>query len=325
LELQQILASDPWPGLPLWCDRRVDRSRVVDLELQNETIQTVLERLAEACRAAVVILDDTVVLLPQPAATRLPVVLADARRQVRDLPAALRQPLLRKSERRWPRLAQPRQLWQEWLASTKVTTLGDPLPHDVWDAGALPAMPLVDQLVLLAFGFDRHWICQSVSGGLQIQWVPLSDAMPVEMVIEDAHQRAQWDALRESWDQSFPGLRRVEEKPPRVAGSLADSAVLWDRLELNRVTPGGARVAINRYTVKIEGQTAEEVIRFIAQQTQRTVQMEEGLGERLATPIHLDVRDVPLEDLLQQVGRPAGLLIQLGRTQISVRRPPPTD
>jgi len=325
LELQQILATQPWPGVAVWCDRRVDRSQVVDLHLQNETLQTVLDRLAQSCQAAVIVLDDVVVLLPQAEATRLPAVLADARRQVADLPQPLRQALLRSAERRWSRLAQPAQLWQEWLAPTKATTPGEPLPYDVWDAGSLPALLLIDQLTLLAFGFERRLLCQPATAGLQIELAPLTDDTAGEILVEDPHHIAQLNKLLSQWDNLFPQLQLSAKKPPRVAGTFGNLASFLDRLELNRPTPGTSSVAVNRYTVKIEGQTAEEVIRFIAQQTQRTIEIDDALGERLLTPIHLDVKELPLEELLQQVGSQAGVGVQLGNSQITVRRVPPSN
>ena len=55
----------------------------------------------------------------------------------------------------WPRLAEPAGLASSWSdeAGIPIRDL-DRIPHDLWDAGELPAMGLLERLTILLAGFD---------------------------------------------------------------------------------------------------------------------------------------------------------------------------
>jgi len=333
VELERILAESTWPSLTLWCDRRVDKSRVIDLELRDQPVRDVLAALARQAGAAVLLHEGLVALVPDRQSTPLFVLLADARRQAEALEsAALRDALLQASPRRWERLSQPGDLFQAWTQDLSGTWQSDALPYDVWDAGQLPAKPLIEQLALLAFGFDQRLVVSADNGRPRWQLEPLTDKTVCEIQLDDAFHRSQLQKSGERLKRDFPGIQRLargtggSSNRPRLSGPLSELSGLIDQWESQRPRPAAQGGGESRYTVKLMGQPAEGVIRFLAQETQRQVQFAPELtAAQLERPIVLDAKDWTLEELFREIGQQAGVKIQVDATRVEVRLPDPPD
>jgi hypothetical protein len=89
----------------------------------------------------------------------------------------------------WPQLTEPRGLVTRLLADHgwQATSAAE-IPHDLWAAGELPAMPLADQLTVLLAGFDLSYRLAAEGRGIEI--------VPVD-----------WEAF-ESTPQPSPTARR---------------------------------------------------------------------------------------------------------------------
>jgi len=325
IELARVLSDDSWQELALWLDRRVDDSRLIDLEVQNQARWQVLEQLAGQANAGIAICDHLLAVVPRAEASRLPLLLADARFQARQLADPHRRVLLAPAAVGWPRLTQPARLLEEWCQAAASETRGiwncDPLPHDVWDRAQLPEMSLIERIALLAFGFGRRVQLTLDDQTLQIAFPPYDDRSICHVRVEDRFWRAELNRLRAQLPQRFPDVtyETTDDDVPQLAGTLGQLATLLDLLEQARPQPGAAAAAEQRYTLKVEGQTAEAVIQVIAKQTERQLVVEGQIDDRLSRMVRLDVREATLDGLMAEIARQADLEILVGKTQITLR------
>jgi hypothetical protein len=321
VELKQIVGQSDWPGVTLWCDRRVDSSRVVDLAIQTQPLHQVVQALAEHCQLGLAIHQGVVVLVPNKMlAEALPVVLADARRQAQELPPALGRPWLERQARRWPTLSQPNLLLADWPEPLPKSWTVAPLPHDVWDAGHLPALPLIEQIALVAFGFGLRPVFTLSGPEAALTFEPLTTTSICTMPVEDTLHRTELRKLKPVFAERYPDLSARFDNDPQVSGPLLELGVLLATLESKRPQPGAPTGEV-RYTIKLEGQPAESVLRFLAQQVKRELSFEPELPPALlAKPIQLDANQWTLEELCRQIGLQAELEIQLDASRIQVRR-----
>jgi hypothetical protein len=332
VELGRVLAESTWPlSLTVWCDRRVDKSRVIDLELRDQSVRDVLTALARSAGATLLVHEGLVAIVPVDQAMPLRVLLADARRQAQDLPAnAPRTALLQSGPRRWERLSQPADLFQAWTQDLPGTWQSDALPYDVWDAGQLPAWPLVEQLALVAFGFNQRLVLRGGGGVSRVQLEPISDDVVCEIQLEDPFHRSQLQKLGQRLSQDFPAVQPVARSGsaarPRLSGPLLELSRLLTQWESQRPRPAIKAGGESRYTLKLMGQPAEAVIRFLAEETKRQVQFAPELtAAQLERPIVLDAQQWTLEELFREIGQQAGVQIRVEATRLEVRLPQPPD
>ncbi|MBL8889857.1 MAG: hypothetical protein JNL67_07740 [Planctomycetaceae bacterium] len=319
IDLQQIVAQSSWPGVTLWCDRRVDTSQLVDLEIQAQPLHEVVRKLAEQCRIGVVFHDGIIALLPKDQSDALPVVLADARRQAAELPTGQGQIWLARETRSWPRLAQPNELLGQWVERIPNLETIDKLPHDVWDAGKIPALPLIEQVAILAFGFGLRPVLTVTDAKSSLRFEPLRADTICQISIEDTALRTEFRKMRTDFTQRYPTLSANFENVPQVSGPVSELGVLLATLQAKRASPETTK-GESRYTIKLEGQPAETVIRFLAQQIKRDVTFETDVPkENLSKPIKLDADQWTLEELFRQIGQQSELDIQVDATRILVR------
>lgn len=335
VDLQKILTDGGFPGIPIWRDRRIDNRKGLDLAVDAQPIAVVLERVAADLNASMIVHEGWVLLCPKSESTYLPILIADARYQVSQLPPRWQAPLVAKAQREWPRLSTPDAIVQGWRTGALKDAEIQPLPYDLWDAGTMPAERLVDQLAIIAFGFNRRVVLGTKPDGtLTIEFPAWSVETNCVVAWEDPFLIKELKQLQPEWSTEFPALRWLpsgsepgseSNNPvtrPQIAGSIGDLASLLDQLELRRPAATGQPIGVDRYSLRLDGQPAETVIRFIAQQTQREVIAEGTIGTRWEQPIRLNAVDMSLENLMREIGQQAGLEIRVGKTQFTVRPAP---
>lgn len=322
IDLQQIVAQANWPGVTLWCDRRVDTSQIVDLEIQAQPLQDVALKLAEKCGIGIVFHDGLIALTPKDQADALPVVLADARRQAAELPPNLGRIWLAREARAWPKLAQPNEILSQWLEQIPNSEAFGELPHDVWDAGKIPALPLIEQIAVLAFGFGLRPVLTVTDTKPRLHFEAFQADTICTMMIEDSFLRTEFRKMKADFANRYPNLSANFENGPQVSGPVGELGVLLATLEAKRTSPSTTK-GDSRYTIKLEGQPAETVIRFLAQQIKRDATFETDVPpDNLRKPITLDADQWTLEELVRQIGQQAELEIQVDANRILVRRRP---
>lgn len=166
-QLAEPTGATSWSGTPLreavvglsrlyqvaiLLDRRVDPDQPLNASFRDLPLSELLAKLGERCGFSAVRLGSVVYLGPPEAAAKLRTAAEMRRDDAKRLGA---ETFFATAPLRWPDLTEPRQLLAKIAADAHVT-LGGPaaIPHDLWAAGDLPAMPLVDRLALVLFQFD---------------------------------------------------------------------------------------------------------------------------------------------------------------------------
>ncbi|HEY4234191.1 MAG TPA: hypothetical protein VGM76_12240 [Lacipirellulaceae bacterium] len=187
-----------WEGLPLrdavarlvetskvvvFVDRRVDPDQLVNLSVEIASADEILDKLAANQSLGASRLNSLRYLGPVHAAAEL-YALAELRHADISRLSPLEQQAWSKSTSiAWPRLTEPRDLVARFLNDHELQmTSGEQIPYDLWPAGRLPNMSMVDGLTVLLFGFDLTF--RPVPGERAIEIIPISE--PVATALQAA-------------------------------------------------------------------------------------------------------------------------------------------
>ncbi|MGI9429788.1 MAG: hypothetical protein ACR2NM_14090, partial [Bythopirellula sp.] len=184
--------------------------------------------------------------------------------------AKYRQRWLREEAVPWPRLSEPRALVQSWLDKAAVELLGsDRIAHDLWAAQEVPAMALVDRLVLALAGFDLT--CAIRADGRSCEIVPITRPL-TQARLETMLQRLPDDAAQ-------PKATRQRKAKPTTDPTTNQ-----------------------RFTLKLENRPLGHVLDQFEQQLQLEVvwSTSELLTARQQL-VSCEVQDVELDELLRSL------------------------
>lgn len=161
-------------AIPVWIDRRIDRSRRVSIATGPTTTLGVLRVLAATADCDARPFERVVYIGPLEDAVRVAAI-AEANRV--HAPSSL----LRRVETDWSRLTTPRAV-AERIADDAGPRFANPesIPHDLLDKGDLPSMRGADVLTLLLLGCDLRWRVDPREAG--------------QLLIEPLGDRSQWAA-----------------------------------------------------------------------------------------------------------------------------------
>ena len=155
--------------VPIFVDCRVDKNCRIHFTATNASVDDVLANLASSASLGVVRIGPLYYLGPRDTAERLSSLAAERRREVAVLTADMRGLLTERRRLLWPRLAEPRGLVTQLIADHGLRAAGsERIPHDLWAAGELPAMPLADQLTVLLAGFGLTYQVQPDRRSIEI-------------------------------------------------------------------------------------------------------------------------------------------------------------
>jgi hypothetical protein len=292
-------------------DRRVDPTQRVSLTARDASAAEILDQLAQVKSLGVSHLGDLLYLGPRKTADELRTLAAVRAREVASLPDGERAALDRKRATSWPRLTEPRKLIVGLLGKRGWGTRQEELiPHDLWPAGRLPALSLVDQLTVLLAEFDLTF--RLVPGHRTVEIVPIED--PVQL-----SRRYRWPAGSPAdvhvLQQQLPEVSvRVEGESLEVVGRLEDHERLEDVLRgqgrgHNPARP--KRESRRVFTLNVENQPVGNVLRQLERQLGLTIVVDDAVvraaGLSLDQRVSLTVREVDLDELLEAITAPAGL------------------
>jgi len=157
-------------------DRRVDPSQKLDVSLKEMPLESALQTIARSRGLDIACLGPVVYLGPPAAVESLCPIAAALEKSVRRLPPAASRKYYQAERLGWEDLATPRELLTDLAreAGLKITGL-ELVPHDLWAAADLPAMPLPDRLALIAVQFDLA--LRVADRGRRLELVPFSEAI----------------------------------------------------------------------------------------------------------------------------------------------------
>ncbi len=204
----------------------------------------------------------------------------------------------------WEELAEPRTLVQQLAQEAKVQIEGlDEIPHDLWPAADLPPLSWTDRMTLVLTGF-----------GLTFEWTDRADRirlvpLPKQSLVASAYPMTLTQAKLDDLAAQFPHaqierttngitLRGTEEEHHRLQQLLQQSATGLRRPR---------RTTTTVHTLRVSQQPVGAILKTLEQKLELRVDFASDVTEQLQTRVSFDLREVPLEKLLDATLTPAGL------------------
>lgn len=308
-------------------DRRVDPSTPLNAD-QSGALGDVLSGALQDHAYGVSQLDGLLYVGPLHACRELRTLAELNRRGAQALPAAQRQALRRVDSLEWPRLTEPRMLIES-LVKAHGLKLANPsvIPHDVWDAGHLPAMTLSDRLTLLLIGFDLTFQPTGADEQLQL----LQPPRPIRI---QKSYRANRPVDLTAFAQQFPDCETAQRgRAYSVAGTVeahdafaalvSGERAAFDKSSERPSSAGDAkRLADQRLTLTVKGKPAVAVLEHLARSLELELSLdagEERLQRQIQTRVELSVREATLQEVLGKIATQSGLEITVEGTTVQVR------
>lgn len=244
-------------GSAIFVDRRTDPRQPVNFAVSDAIIGEILANLASSAGLGYVELDGLHYLGPPATAEGLSTVATAHRREAAALDPELRKNLLSRRRLVWPRLTEPRGLIEQ-LVEQHGWRLSNPeaIPHDLWGAGELPSMPLVDQLTVLLAGFDLTFQFRPESRTIVLQ--------PIQWNPRKSTHAARPTSPRKTSRSRIPSKQvftlRVENQP--VGRVLAQLATRLDwKLEIDEAAiRGGGRSLDSLVSFEVKNASEQELL-----------------------------------------------------------------
>lgn len=252
-------------------DRRIDPDCRLDLVLRDLPLGRALAEIAARQSAATAQLGPLVYVGPARSATRLRTLAELRRRDAASVGGSIGRRLLGERTMRWDDLAEPRQLLaalgQE--AGLEITGL-EQVPHDLWAGAALPSLPLVDRITLVAVQFDLTF--SIAADGRSLRLTPIPDRLPGVKTKEPSS---------------------VSPRPGRTRAARAPAAS-----------------AEQRFTLRQAKGQLRELLPKLAAMLQLELRIDEEAlsraGITLDRPVSVSATDATANELLQKLLDPAG-------------------
>ncbi len=289
----------------IFLDRRIDPSTPVQLSERNITLAQVLARLADQCGGVVSYVGPVVYIGPRAAGTASLARVAQQRvLEARQLPRVRAARFLAEETWRWDELTEPRTLLDQLAQEAGVGIVPlELIPHDLWPGVDLPTLSWIERmtLVLAGFGLTFEWSDE----GRQIQLVPL----PTESIVARSYDvtltQARWDQVS---SQFSPSQLERTSLGIRFRGTQEEHQRLQELLQQGVSSPaspprGGKTV----HSLRVNEQPVGAILNTLAQQLSLRLEYAEGVNERLQSRVTFELREVPLEKLLEATLSPAGL------------------
>jgi hypothetical protein len=328
ITLRQALDYLPsqW-GLAVFLDRRIDPDQLLRFQSDSQSLDGTLQSLAESLDLEVAFLDGVVYFGPPGVPDRLATLAEMKLEEMKQRGGTQNQIFTRREPLQWETLAEPRLLAAELARSAGVAIQNpDELPHDLWEANALPAIPWIHRLTVVLAGFDLTF--EISADGTNLQFVP----MPADISLVRTYSVPGNIATRlRQLQTAFPDvqLKRAGNRL-QVRGTAAEHEGIRRQLESEpgRTAAGNrggtaARIsaAETRYTLRATNRVGV-ILQAVAQQAQLMVETAPQVEPLLEQVVTLDVKDASLTELLNQLLITQGLAYELKAKRLEVRRAP---
>ncbi len=327
LQLEQKV-SLTWSGVPLRqaiatlarsqrvaivLDRRVDPDQKIDFMAEDRPLGIVLQAIAVRLKLGMSRVGPVVYLGPVEIAANLRTVAELCKDEAARLPAAARSKLLVSKAVAWELLTQPRQIVVDLAKQSGVKIAGsEKVPHDLWAAGELPAMPLLDRVTILAAQFNLS-VEVVDDGSLRIV------DFPTTAVIERSYPTTGQDLSKLKKMLVKSELRqagaKLQMRGPAEEHDLVRAALAGKTAKRSTVIEGK-----KAYTLTIV-MSVSRLLKELAPKLELEVQIDEpaikAAGLSLDHEVKVNVKEASREQLLQAVLSPAGLIGEVsGKTLI---------
>jgi len=297
---------------PMFVDRRIDPNQRVSLDVEASSVDDVLKSIAEKLSLGTCRIETLRYLGPRSTAEQLRTVVVVRSDEVARLPAAIQASLGRQQRLTWPRFTEPRGLVRA-LAQDRGWRVAqaDRIPHDLWAAGSLPSMTLIEQLTVLLAGFDLTF--HASPSGRSLEIVPLEPTTITRRYRVPARLREP-AALLQQQLPDFPARIKVQGETISVDGRIEDHERLMEILRGTSSRERGSRPVremMQIYTLRVVEQPVGAVLRQLAERLGWQLEIDEAAlraaGLSLEHRVSFAIENGDQDDLLKAMLHPAGL------------------
>lgn len=293
----------------IWLDRRVDPDHEVDLLIRDTTLDEALRRVGSALGGGVGYVD-SVAYVGSPTVTKTLATLAAIRRdEVKQLPTAARTRFATVAAWKWETLATPSELFSQLAesANAKIVNI-EQIPHDLWRAGDLPALPLTDRMCLVLAGFDLTF--EIARDGSAIRIIP----MPTDAVVERTYSPSgSLNTAATTIGEAFPKVvikkvgARLAITGTQEEHELIERLIRGETIRRDAPVPG-----IKLFDLKVENQPIGAIIKAVADRESLQIKMDLASQLKLQKLISLDIKQLTLEELLNRALLSTGVTHRVG-------------
>lgn len=293
----------------IFLDRRVDPNQLIEFSVSDVALEELLARLAHQVGAASTRLGSIVYIGPPRTAGILSTVAAERRKELTERG---RSPG-RAAAWSWLELSEPRQLLVDAARQGQWAIVNPELvPHDLWASADLPPLDLAERLTLLLAGFDLTF---EVAGDGRLRLMP----MPKDLAYEQVYFPADVAQAAATLKRDFPRLTaRREGSRLIVRGGYDDHERIAPQLAGTPKTAAKTKGGETLYTLTVERKPAGSVVSTIAKRLGKQFRYDPALREKLSQNVSLTVKDVSLEELLQQTLGGLGLSYRVTEEAIEI-------
>jgi hypothetical protein len=273
---------------PIFVDRRIDSGRPVNLDVDAYRLEDALEPVASSCGLEVGRVGGLVYLGPQQSAARLAALSSLRSEEIRQMPTDARAGLEAVRPLFWPRLGEPRSLATALVEQRDWKLLhAERIPHDLWTAGELPALPLADQLTILLLGFDLSFAVNASDRTVEV--------VPIDAVVMNKIAAKQMNK------------RQIKEKAKPTTS------------QTGKQTTSGRRQV---YSLRVAEQPVSAVLKEFTRRLNWRIEIDEAAiraaGRSIDARVSFAVQNVGQDELLEALLQPAGLTFRRDGAAIQI-------
>ncbi|MFT7639031.1 MAG: hypothetical protein ACI9G1_000758 [Pirellulaceae bacterium] len=306
-------------------DRRVDPTQLINLQIQNQNLETTTKLIAERQSLGICYVNSVVYYGPKTTTSKLPTLAAKRTSETSKFTAASRVHLLGKSSFAWDDLATPRDLILD-CAKAMQTSIKNPerIPHDLWPNNELPTISRIEFLTLALAGFDLTWRWET--NGQEIELV----SIPESVLLQRMFSKNISLKILNDLQKRFPNAEITQKGADlTVVGNAEDIDAIGILLAGGKINTTQFKPAPNRpaakgktfYSLAIEKRPVGKVLQMLTGSL--------GLELVYADDVTLDdkkqlvsfqVKDATAKQLLDATVAPAGLKCTLEDGQLRVTK-----
>lgn len=300
----------------IFLDRRVDPERSVTFSCEDTSLEDAIRGIAGKAKLGVGFVGPVVYVGPPLTCARIATLAEVRNEQVKALPLAAHNRLLKKNISVWPDLVEPR-----LILARMATTAGieipnvQAVPHDLWRSNDLPNLTFAEQATLVTAGFDMAFRWHK--NAKQVFLTRFPPAVTLERAYSSAKPEAFADEIEKLLPQAF-----VEVVDGRVVvRTMLEDHWTIERTRGKRGVPekGAANRKDKRYTLTVKNEPAGVLLKLFATKLKLELVVHKDVPRaKLDKRISLSVNEVTDVDLFKATARAAGLTAQFDTGKVYI-------
>jgi hypothetical protein len=299
-------------GTAIFLDRRVDPDQKVDFSSNDEPFDLALAKLCGQLGLGKSIVGSVIYLGPADSAGKVATVAALRRKEAASLSASAKARWLKQDPLTWGELSTPGDVLDGLAKTGRFVVVGE-VPHDVWPAYDLPALPLADRVSLLLAGFGLTYRFEG--DGATVRLMPMPDAVEYEQPYTHSNPAMLVAELK----RVLPALK-IERRGSQVyvTGSYEDHERIERLVRGEKVKTVVPVAGEQRYTLEVKNQPAGAVVKTIASKLGKQLKYDASVLPKLRQEVQIKVTEVTLDELLRTTLEPLGLRWELTDTELVI-------